>query len=66
MKHAKTFNLISYWYWLVSSGIAKVGHMPHQLDTVPRQKCFLVKFKIAIITFFNYSIFVFLTYQSHP
>ena len=27
------------------SGVAKVGHMPHQLSVVPHQKYFLVKFE---------------------
>ena len=27
------------------SGVAKVGHMPHQLSVVPHQNIFLVKFE---------------------
>ena len=43
MKHANTYNRITYHYQLVSSGVAKVGHPgthAHQLDIVPLKNCF--------------------------
>ena len=52
----------------VNSGVAKVGHMPHQLSVVPHQKIFLVKFEKATMTLFKQivTIFLVLTYPNHP